>query len=162
MTPPQRREIDVAARKVHRMAVDTSFAVFRARFEQAVPRFDAPAFTQLTRAEASWEALVRAVTDKAPHGFVTHWSGDISSMVCPEGNCRRCRAYLLDSPPVLFRAPLRAAIHEDAAGQVRFVTDRPSARLASLGDPRIARFGEDLDHKLDALLEFLGVTATPT
>jgi hypothetical protein len=161
MTPPQRREIDVAARKVHRMAVDTSFAVFRARFEQAVPRFDTAGFAQLTRAEASWEALVRAVADKAPHGFVTHWSGDISSLVCPEGNCRRCRAYLLDSPPVLFRAPLRAAIHEDAAGRVRFVTDRPSARLASLGDPRIARFGEDLDHKLDALLGFLGVTAPP-
>ena len=162
MTPQQRREMDVVAHKVHRMVVDASFTEFRTRFEQAVPRFDAPRFAQLVRSEASWEAVVATMADNAPHGFIAHWSSDISSMVLPEANWRRCRAYLLDSPAVLFRAPLRAAIHEDRSGRVRFVTDRPSARLAILGDPRIARFGDHLDHKLGALLEFLGVVVPPT
>jgi hypothetical protein len=58
-------------------------------------------------------------------------------------------------------APLRTAIHEDAAGRTWFSIDQPSMRFDSFDDLTIAVVGAELDAKLAELLG-LQVPATPT
>jgi uncharacterized protein (DUF302 family) len=172
--PQQRPAIDTVAHEVHRLAVDVDapFAEFRAQYEQAVPRFDARRFEELQREEASWDTVVQVTAENAPHGFITYWSSDVSPMMRLAGDRWQCVEYLMGNhtiaqkmfrydPAVMLYAPLRTAIYEDHSGRVRFAVDQPSTRFASFGNPKITEVGEDLDRKLGALLEFLGVTVPP-
>jgi hypothetical protein len=88
------------------------------------------------------------------------------------GDSPRCSSYLMGNhtiaermyrhdPAIMLYAPLRTTIHEDAAGTTWFSVDQPSTRFASFGDAAITEVGLELDRKLAALLEHLGVTVPP-
>ena len=174
MTPQQRPAIDTVAHEVLRLEVhvEAPFEEFRARYEQAVPWFDARRFEELRREEASWDTVLQVTAENAPHGFITYWSSDVSPMMRLAGDRWQCVEYLMGNhtiaqkmfrydPAVMLYAPLRTAIYEDRSGRVCFAVDQPSTRFASFGNPEIAEVGEELDRKLGALLEFLGVAVPP-
>jgi hypothetical protein len=158
--------------QVRRLAVPVGegFDDFRDRFEQSVPRFDAERFEALEREGAGWEAVLRATAENAPHDFIRYHTSDVGSLMRLAGDPPRCSSYLMGNhtiaermyrhdPGVMLYAPLRTAIHEDAGGTTWFSVDQPSTRFASFGDPAIGAVGLELDHKLAALLEHLGVPA---
>jgi hypothetical protein len=144
--------------------VGASFDDFRARYETAVPRFDAAGFEALE----SWDAAIRAAAEDAPHGFMIYAAADAGAIMRLAGHSLRSITYLMGNhtiaermyrhnPGVMLYAPLRTAIHEDASGATWFSVDQPSTRFGSFGDPAIAKVGVELDGKLARLLEHLGL-----
>ena len=53
--------------------------------------------------------------------------------------------------------PLHVALWSHSDGQALFTIDKPSDQFASFGDPRVTAVGYELDAKLAALLEHLGL-----
>lgn len=160
-TPP----VEDVTRKVHRLTVDTGmpFAVFRERYERAVPPLDPGLY-----AATDWDAVLRTVAEQAPLGFMIFWSLDNTAIMRGSGDGWRSVQYLMGNqtiaqrmfhhdPGVLLYAPLRTTIYEDARGATRFSVDRPSDQFASFGDPEIAAVGVELDRKVAALLAHLEV-----
>ncbi|WP_198946386.1 hypothetical protein [Pseudofrankia asymbiotica] len=110
------------------MTVDEPFDRFRARFEHAVPRFDADRFAELARVDASWDEVRRVAAENAPHEFMIYWSLDASPLMRLAGGTRRCVEYLMGNhviaermyrhdPAALLYAPLRLAIYEGPPGK---------------------------------------------
>jgi uncharacterized protein (DUF302 family) len=156
--------------EVRRLAVATGapFDDFRARYETAVPRFDAARFATLD----SWEAALAAAAENAPHGFMIYAANDAGAIMQLAGHSPRCVTYLMGNhtiaermyrhdPAVMLYAPLRTAIYEDGAGETWFSVDQPSTRFASFGDSAIAAVGVELDGKLARLLGHLGAPVPP-
>ncbi|GII57108.1 hypothetical protein Pth03_54970 [Planotetraspora thailandica] len=169
MTTRTHETIDTV-HEVHRLAVavDASFDDFKSRYERAVPRLDAQVFDRLMREHADWDNVLRATALNAPHGFIVYWSFDVTALMRLAGDTWRCTEYLMGNhtiaqrmfrhhPGIMLYAPLRTGIYEDWRGTTWFSVDQPSAQFASFGDPRIAEVGLELDHKLAALLDHLGV-----
>jgi uncharacterized protein (DUF302 family) len=84
------------------------------------------------------------------------------------GDDADCIAYLMGNhtiaeqmfrhdPRAMLYAPLHTVIWEDSAGQGWFTADQPSTQFDSFGIPEVATVGVELDRKLAALLEALGV-----
>ena len=144
------------------LATGTSYDDFRARYEAAVPWFEG------TGDATGWDAVRRAADERAPHGFLLYAVVDAEPIMRLAGHTARCVTYLMGNhtiaermyrhnPAIMLYAPLRTAIHEDGAGTTWFSIDQPSTRFDSFGDPAIAVVGAELDAKLAALLEYLGV-----
>jgi uncharacterized protein (DUF302 family) len=140
------------------------FDDFRARYEAAVPRYDPADYQPL----ASWDDVLRATAEHAPHGFLIYGVVDAGAIMRVAGHRANCVTYLMGNhtiaermfrhdPAVMLYAPLRTAIHEDAAGRTWFSIDQPSRRFDSFGDPTIAVVGAELDAKLADLLGHLGL-----
>ncbi|GAA0372782.1 hypothetical protein GCM10009530_23780 [Microbispora corallina] len=170
MTAIQAHPVHDVAHEAHRLTVDTGmpFAAFRERYERAVPPLDMAEFERLRLSGADWDAVLRTVADNAPHGFMIFWSLDNTAIMHGSGDRWRSVQYLMGNqtiaqrmfhhdPGVLLYAPLRTTIYEDARGVTRFSFDQPSAQFASFGDPEIAAVGVELDRKVAALLDHLGV-----
>jgi hypothetical protein len=66
--------------------------------------------------------------------------------------------YRHDARALLY-APLRVLIHSDAEDNAVFSIDQPSTVFVSLGVPDITVVGEELDQKVAALLQAIGVDA---
>lgn len=146
------------------------FADFRARFEGAVPPFDEQRVLDLVARDASWEEVLQALRDNAPHNFVIFGSVDVAPLMALAGHRSQAVEYLMGNhtiaermfrydPHTLLYAPLRILLFEDTDGTAIFSLDRPSSAFASLGRPEIDEVGVELDRKVAALLEVLGVTA---
>lgn len=161
--------IRIVAHEVNRLevAVGPSYDVFRERYEGAVPEFDAARFEQLQRSDATWDEILRATEENAPHAFIRYWDFDVTAMMRLAGDHGKCVEYLMGNhaiaqrmythnPAVMLYAPLRTAIYEDAEGMPWFTVDQPSTRFGSFGDPDIDAVGIELDRELAALLEHLG------
>jgi uncharacterized protein (DUF302 family) len=84
------------------------------------------------------------------------------------GDHNDCIAYLMGNvtiaeqmfrhdPRVMLYAPLHTVIWEDGHGHAWFTADQPSTQFAGFGVPEISAVGVELDRKLAALLEALGV-----
>ena len=155
--------------EVHRLAiaVGRGFDDFRDGYEHSVPSVDADRLAALVREGADWDSVLRAAAENGPHQFIRYWTSDVGSLMRLAGASPRCSSYLMGNhtiaermyrhdPGVMLYAPLRTAIHEDAAGTTWFGVDRPSTRFASFGDRAISDVGLELDHKLAALLQHLG------
>jgi hypothetical protein len=158
--------------EVHRLAVDvgTTFGDFRRRYEQAVPALDTHVLERLEKENADWDAVLRATRENAPYGFIIYWTFDTTSLMRLAGDTWRCVQYLMGNhtiaqrmfhhdPGVMLYAPLRTMIYEDARGTTWFAADQPSTKFASFDDPDITEVGLELDRKLAALIEHLGVPA---
>jgi hypothetical protein len=160
--------------EVHRLsiAVGAGFDDFRERYEQSVPSNDDERLAAMVRAGADWDSILRTTAERAPHHFLRYWSSDVGSLMRLAGDSTRCFSYLMGNhtiaermyrhnPAIMLYAPLRTAIHEDADGTTWFSVDQPSTNFSSFGDPAITNIGLELDHKLAALLEHLGVPLPP-
>lgn len=157
-----------------RWSIDTgtSFDDFRARYEAAVPVLDLERMTQLRAERASWDTVLAAAAENAPHGFLRFWSTDVGELMQLAGDLGSCSSYLMGNhtiaermyrhdPAVMLYAPLRTAIHQDQHGVTRFSIDQPSTRFGSFGSPDIAAVGRELDHKVASLLRILDVPVPP-
>jgi hypothetical protein len=162
--------IETISHQVDRLTIriDDSFDGFRHRYEQAVPVFQTARFESLVERRVDWRTVLAATAENAPHDFILYWSHDFTSLMSLAGDRGRCIEYLMGNhtiaqrmyrynPAILLYAPLRTAIVEDADGATWFTVDQPSTRFASFDIPQITVVGIELDHKLAALLAYLGV-----
>ncbi|MBC2869439.1 DUF302 domain-containing protein [Streptomyces mexicanus] len=160
--------------EVVRWSIDTgtSFDDFRARYEAAVPALDLDRMAQLRADRASWDTVLAAAAENAPHGFMRFWSADVGATMRLAGNPGLCATYLMGNhtiaermyrhdPGVMLYAPLRTTIHQDRQGTTLFSIDQPSTHFSSFDVPDIAAVGEELDHKVVDLLKVLGVIVPP-
>ncbi|WP_345417647.1 DUF302 domain-containing protein [Pseudonocardia xishanensis] len=167
--------VTAVAHEVVRLSIDTgvSFDDFRISYERAVPSFDIDRFSKLGSEQVSWETILAATAENAPHGFIRYWSSDVASLMRLAGDTGSCTTYLMGNhtiaqrmythnPAVMLYAPLRTVIHEDGQGICWFSIDQPSTRFASFGNPNITMVGRELDVKLADLLRFLDIPVPPT
>jgi hypothetical protein len=160
--------------EVVRWTIDTgtSFEDFRARYETAVPVLDLDRMTRLRTEGASWDTVVAAAAENAPHGFMRFWSTDVGATMRLAGDPELCATYLMGNhtiaermyrhdPGVMLYAPLRTTIHQDRLGATLFSIDQPSTRFSSFDAPEIAVVGRELDRKVVNLLKILDVTVPP-
>jgi uncharacterized protein DUF302 len=166
--------VTAVAHEVVRLSIDTgrSFDDFRSSYERAVPSFDIDRFSRLASEQASWDAVLAATAENAPHGFIRYWSSDVTSLMRLAGDTARCTTYLMGNhtiaqrmythdPAAILYAPLRTVIHEDGQGACWFSIDQPSTRFASFGNPDITEVGLELDAKVADLLRFLDIQVPP-
>jgi uncharacterized protein (DUF302 family) len=141
---------------------------FQRRYEQAVPANPIAQVDTLVMRRATWAEVLESIADSAPHGFLIYWRNDVHPVMQLAGDHNDCIAYLMGNvtiaeqmfrhdPRVMLYAPLHTVIWEDTNGRAWFTADQPSAQFASFGLPEISAIGVELDRKLAALLEVLGV-----
>ncbi len=166
--------VTAVAHEVVRLSIDTgsSFDDFRTSYEHAVPVFDFARFSGLASEQASWDTILAATAENAPHGFIRYWNSDVAALMRLAGDTGSCTTYLMGNhtvaqrmythdPAVALYAPLRTTIHEDRQGVTWFSIDQPSTRFASFGNPDITEVGLELDAKLADLLRFLDISVPP-
>ncbi|QUQ68845.1 DUF302 domain-containing protein [Kutzneria sp. CA-103260] len=171
MSASDSRPVQTVAHVVRRLAipVTATFSEFRDSYERAVPALDAARIEQLKRDQASWDLVRQATDENAPYSFIRYWGTDVGSLMALAAESRPCTEYLMGNhvfaqrmfrhdPAVMLYAPLRTAIYVDRDEHTWFAIDQPSTRFGSFHDPRIAQVGEELDAKLAALLEHLGLS----
>jgi uncharacterized protein (DUF302 family) len=157
--------------QVTRLSFDTTqpYEQFRARYEEAVPELDSQRLAALVRRSARWEEVVADTA--AAHGFLIYWRSDLSPLMSLAGDTSRCTAYLMGNhtiaermyrhdPSVMQYVPLHTVIYVDAEDRTRFAVDQPSTLFSGFAQSQIAEVASELDHKLAALLEALGVPAS--
>ena len=160
--------------QVTRLVFDVGqpYEKFCARYEAAVPPASPTRPDGSSWRHARGPDLAPDPDELAPHGFVLYWRADMAPLMTAAGELRPCTAYLMGShsvaeqiyrrdPAVMLYAPLRTLIYIDAADRTRFAVDQPSTAMAGFGDQAIAELGASLDRQLAALLEALGVDASP-
>lgn len=163
------------SREVVRWAIDTksSFDDFKARYEAAVPVIDLEGMERLRAGRASWDTVLAAAEENAPHGFMRFWTTDVGATMRLAGNPGSSATYLMGNhtiaermyrhdPAVMLYAPLRTTIHQDRHGATLFSIDQPSTRFSSFGIPEIAAVGAELDRKVANLLKVLDVIVPPS
>ena len=141
---------------------------FQGRYEQAVPFNPVDDVARLVERGATWTEMLGLIADSAPHGFLIYWRNDFRPVMQLAGDQSDCVAYLMGNvtiaeqmfrhdPRAMLYAPLRTVIWEDSEGRAWFTVDQPSTQFCSLHIPRVSDVGVELDRKLAALLEALGV-----
>jgi uncharacterized protein DUF302 len=175
MTQSLNGSIEMTSHRIDRLTIqiDDSFDRFRNRYERAVPEFQTARFDSLVDEGADWQQVLNATAENAPHDFILYWSRDFTSLMGLAGDRSRCVAYLMGNhtiaqrmyrynPAVMLYAPLRTAIVEDDDDATWFTFDQPSTQFGSFNTPEITKVGDELDHKLAALLEHLGAPVPAT
>src|ERR1700730_1985007 len=148
--------------------VDVPLHEFRARYEKAVPRYPESEVKALIERRAPWQEMLDLVTRVAPLGFLLYGTTEMDPLMHLAGDGGSCVAYLMGNhtiaermfrhePSVMLHAPLRTVIWSPADGFARFTLDRPSDQFGSCANAAIAAVGVELDRKVAALLEHLGV-----
>jgi uncharacterized protein (DUF302 family) len=141
---------------------------FQRRYEDAVPSNPVAHVEALVRRRATWAEVLDSTAESAPHGFLIYWRNDVHPVMRLAGDHNDCIAYLMGNvtiaeqmlrhdPRVMLYAPLHTVIWEDGHGRAWFTADQPSTQFGSFGLPEISAVGVELDRKLAALLEALGV-----
>ena len=170
-TTAGQEHVTVTAHSVERLTVRLGlpYAEALTRFEQLVPAAPLEKFL----AEDSWDA-VKALLDATPLGFVHYGKIDTFPMlVAPIGITRQSVQYFAGNhtiaatmfrrePRVELYAPLRLLFHAGDDGKAVLSTDRPSDLFGSFGDPHLTEVGRQLDGKLAAIFEGLGVRPPAT
>ena len=143
---------------------------FQADYETAVPEVPVDAVEELMARNAPCAEMQALIDRAAPHDFLIYYRNDVHRVMRLAGDSANCISYLMGNhtiaermfrhdPRVMNYAPLHTAIWEDEHGASWFTTGQPSALFASFNLPEIAEVGIELDRKLAALLEHLGVPA---
>ena len=143
-------------------------AEFRARYEQAVPTVPAGQVKDLVQRQAPWQDMLDLMAAASPLGFFIFYTLDVEPTVRLAGDQASGVAYLMGNstimermfrhePAVLLYAPLHTVIWQNPGGPAYFTFDKPSDQFGSFANPQITAVGIELDHKMAALLEDLGV-----
>ncbi|GAA1844118.1 hypothetical protein [Asanoa iriomotensis] len=158
-----------------RIPVDAPFADFRRRYETAVPAVDYDTVNGLIAGKADWSEVTAQVDAAAPWGFLRYWSSDDGPLMRLAHDPGECVVYLMGNHVLAERmyrfdqaammyAPLRPMI-ASRAGETHFIIEQPSATFGSfgaVGADDIAEVGQELDHKLAALLDHLDAPVPAT
>jgi hypothetical protein len=142
---------------------------FQARYEEAVPPWPKDQVTALVDRQAPWQEMLALVTAAAPWGFLIYHKEDATPIVRLAGDHASGVFYQMGNhtimermyrhePAVLLYAPLHTVIWGDPDGSGYFTFDKPSDQFASFGNPQVAEVGLELDQKMAALLDHLGVS----
>jgi len=155
---------------VNRLTVDVPAAPeeFRRQYEQAVPPVPMEAVNALVARGAPWSEMVELIEKAAPSGFLIYWRLDLRPVMGLAGDAAQGISYLMGNhilaermyrhqPAVMLYAPLHTMIWQSPGGGTHFTFDRPSDQFGSFGTPQITQVGTELDKKLAALLEHLGL-----
>jgi hypothetical protein len=155
---------------LRRLTIDVDVPVheFRAHYEAAVPRYPEGEVKALVAKGAPWQEMLNLVTRVAPLGFLLYGTIEMDPVMRLAGDGGSCVAYLMGNhtiaermfrhdPSVMLHAPLRTAIWSHSDGSARFTLDKPSDHFGSFANAAIADVGVELDRKVAALLEHLGV-----
>ncbi|PRI17354.1 hypothetical protein B2J96_01500 [Mycobacterium shigaense] len=152
------------------IATGVDFDEFRAAFEAAAPTFDPTPVREIAERGGSWDEVLAAAADNAPHELMVYATIDALPLFGIAGHTTRAVEYLLGNhtiaetmfrhdPKALLYAPLRVLIHADADGNAIFSIDQPSAAFGSLGIAKVTKVGQSLDRKMANLLRVLGIEA---
>jgi hypothetical protein len=155
---------------VTRLTVHVPLAVedFQERYERAVPPLPREAVAALAARGAPWSEMNDLIASAAPFGFLIYWKNDVHSVMRLAGDTAKGIFYLMGNhtiaermyryqPAVMLYAPLHTMIWEARDGATRFTFDRPSDQFSSFDVPEITTVGMELDRKLAALLDHLGL-----
>ena len=155
---------------VNRLTVETPSAPaeFRARYELAVPVFPAGQVKDLVQRQAPWQDMVDLMAAASPLGFFIFCKVDADPTVRLAGDKASGVAYLMGNntimermfrhePAILLYAPLHTVIWGDPDGPAYFSFDKPSDQFGSFANPQITAVGVELDRKMAALLDHLGI-----
>jgi hypothetical protein len=155
---------------VTRLTVHVPLAVedFQERYEQAVPPLPREAVAALAEREAPWSEMNDLIASTAPFGFLIYWKNDVHSVMRLAGDTAKGISYLMGNhtiaermyryqPAVMLYAPLHTMIWETPDGATRFTFDRPSDQFKSFAVPEITAVGVELDGKMAALLDHVGL-----
>jgi len=141
---------------------------FQSRYESAVPHAPVKAMDDLVSRGAPWSEMIDLIERSAPNGFLIYFRLDFRPLMGLAGDCAACIGYLMGNhvigermfrhdPRAMLYEPFRTVIWEDKHGAAWFTVEQPSKQLLHL--PQIADVGIELDQKLAALLDELGVAA---
>lgn len=155
---------------VSRLTVETGStpAEFRSRYEKAVPPAPQEQMNELVRRQAPWQEMIDLVNATAPLGFLIYNKINVDPVVRLAGDQASATTYLMGNhilmermfrhePAVVMYAPLHTVIWGDTDGPAYFSFDKPSDQFGSFDNPQITAVGTELDRKMAALLEHLGV-----
>lgn len=155
---------------VNRLTVEVpaSLEEFRQQYEQAVPPEPREQVEALVARDAPWSQMLELIEKEAPLGFLIYWRNDLRPVMRLAGDAAQGIFYLMGNhtiaermyryqPAVMLYAPLHTMIWQSPDGETRFTFDRPSDQFGSFGTPQITQVGTELDQKLAALLEHLGL-----
>jgi hypothetical protein len=148
--------------------VPASIEEFQQRYEQAVPPEPREQVEALVARDAPWSDMLDLIEKEAPLGFLLYWRNDLRPVMRLAGDTAQGVSYLMGNhtiaermykyqPAVMLYAPLHTMIWQHSGGGTHFTFDRPSDQFASFGMPPITQVGTELDQKLAALLEYLGL-----
>lgn len=171
-TSVQPAEFAVVPHAMNRIDVVTGveFDQFRTAFEQAAPPFDRESMEKIVARGGSWDDVLAAAAENAPHGLMVYATIDALPLLGLAGHTTKAVEYLLGNhtiaetmfrhdPRALLYAPLRVLIYADADGNAVFSMDQPSAAFGSLGIDAVTAVGEELDRKVANLLRVIGIDA---
>lgn len=150
------------------IATAIPFDTFLKALETAAPKFRQDRIEDIVNRGGTWDEVLAAVAENAPHGLMIFATVDGSALMTPAGHHTRAVEYLIGNhtiaermfrhnPLTLLYAPLRILVHSDDRGDAVFRLDRPSSLFGSLEDPRISAVGRELDDKVRGLLAAIGV-----
>lgn len=154
------------------IATAVPFDAFCKELEVAAPKFQQAAIEDIVNRGGSWDEVLAAVAENAPHGLMVFASIDGTALMTPAGHRTRAIEYLIGNhtiaermfrhnPLALLYAPLRMLVHSDEHGDAVLSLDQPSTLFGSLGDPEISAVGRELDDKVRNLLAVIGVDVEP-
>jgi hypothetical protein len=156
---------------VNRLTVEVGSAPaeFQSQYEQAVPPFPADQVAELARRQAPWPEMLDLMASASPVGFFLFSKIDVAPTVRLAGDKAFGVAYLMGNntlmesmyryePAILLYAPLHIVIWGDPDGPGYLTFDKPSDQFGSFGRAEVSTVGVELDHKLAALLDHLGVS----
>jgi uncharacterized protein (DUF302 family) len=153
------------------IATAVPFDAFCAALDAAAPRFQQAAIEDIVSRGGSWDDVLAAVAENAPHGLMVFASIDATALMTAAGHQTRAIEYLIGNhtvaermfrhdPLALLYAPLRMLVHSDDGGNAVLGLDQPSTLFGSLGHPAISAVGRELDDKVRHLLTVMGVDVT--
>lgn len=104
----------------------------------------------------------------SPLGFFIFYTNNVEPTVRLAGDQASGVAYLMGNntimermfryePAILLYAPLHTVIWQNPTGPAYITFDKPSDQFGSFANPEITAVGIELDRKMAALLEHLGV-----
>jgi len=140
-----------------------AFATVRSRLEDLVPEVDTDELRRLVDEGAPWEDFTR-VARRAPYDLMRYPGVELAAMMRIAGVGIPSISYELTNhallarmfrhdPGVALYAPFRLALHGSGDASTVVALDRPSARLVSFGNNKIAQVGVELDRAIGDLLE---------